>query len=58
MRATMFGIVIAVYGLILLIGSIAACPAKYVAIPTSLFVLLTGLAFYALGKELEEMKKK
>jgi hypothetical protein len=47
-----------VYGLIVLIGAAAACPAKHASISTSLFMLLTGIAFYVLGKELEEIKKK
>ena len=58
MRLTILGVVIAVYGLIVLIGAAAACPAKHASISTSLFMLLTGLAFYALGRELEEIKKK
>ncbi|MFZ8791914.1 MAG: hypothetical protein ACO2OS_06590 [Thermosphaera aggregans] len=57
MRLNMLGGVIAVIGLILLVGSIAACPAKYVAIPTSLVVLLIGLALYAWGRKHEEIKK-
>jgi uncharacterized membrane protein len=58
MRLTILGVVIAVYGLIVLVGVAAACPAKHASISTSLFMLLTGLAFYALGRELEEIKKK
>lgn len=57
-RLTLLGTVIAVYGLIVLIGAAAACPAKHASISTSLFMLLTGIAFYVLGKELEEIKKK
>jgi 4-hydroxybenzoate polyprenyltransferase len=57
-RLTLLGIVIAVYGLIVLIGAAAACPAKHASISTSLFMLLTGIAFYTLGRELEEIKKK
>jgi len=58
MRLTILGVVIAVYGLIVLVGAVVACPAKHASISTSLFMLLTGLAFYALGRELEEIKKK
>jgi glucose dehydrogenase len=58
MRLTILGVVIAVCGLIVLVGAAAACPAKHASISTSLFMLLTGLAFYALGRELEEIKKK
>jgi 4-hydroxybenzoate polyprenyltransferase len=57
-RLTLLGVVIAVYGLIVLIGAAAACPAKHASISTSLFMLLTGIAFYVLGRELEEIKKK
>jgi 4-hydroxybenzoate polyprenyltransferase len=57
-RLTLLGTVIAVYGLIVLIGAAAACPAKHASISTSLFMLLTGIAFYVLGRELEEIKKK
>ena len=57
-RLTLLGVVIAVYGLIVLVGAAAACPAKHASISTSLFMLLTGIAFYALGRELEEIKRK
>jgi 4-hydroxybenzoate polyprenyltransferase len=57
-RLTLLGVVIAVYGLIVLIGAAAACPAKHASISTSLFMLLTGIAFYTLGRELEEIKRK
>jgi predicted mannosyl-3-phosphoglycerate phosphatase (HAD superfamily) len=57
-KLTILGVVITVYGLIALVGAAVKCPAKYAAIPISLFILLTGIAFYALGRELEEIKKK
>jgi 4-hydroxybenzoate polyprenyltransferase len=57
-RLTLLGVVIAVYGLIVLVGAAAVCPAKHASISTSLFMLLTGIAFYTLGRELEEIKKK
>jgi high-affinity Fe2+/Pb2+ permease len=50
-KLTTLGVVIAVIGLILLVGSAVACPAKNVAIPTSLFVLLAGIVLYALGSK-------
>jgi len=50
MRHTSLGVVIAVIGLILLVGSAIWCPAKNVAIPTSILVLLVGIALYMMGK--------
>jgi len=41
-----------------LIGAIAACPAKHASTSVSIFMILTGVAFYFLGKEHEELKKK
>jgi predicted tellurium resistance membrane protein TerC len=57
-RTALLGLIIAVYGLIVLIGAIAACPAKHASISVSIFMILTGVAFYFLGKEHEELKKK
>jgi predicted tellurium resistance membrane protein TerC len=57
-RASLLGLVIAIYSLIVLIGVIAACPAKYASISVSIFMILTGIAFYFLGKEHEELKEK
>jgi predicted tellurium resistance membrane protein TerC len=57
-RASLLGLVIAIYSLIVLIGVIAACPAKHASISVSIFMILTGVAFYLLGKEHEELKEK
>jgi predicted tellurium resistance membrane protein TerC len=57
-RLSLLGLVIAIYGLIVLIGAAVACPAKHASISTSIFMMLTGVAFYLLGKEHEELKVK
>jgi len=57
-KLPLIGLLITIYGLIVLIGAVIACPAKHASISVSLFMLLSGLAVYILGKELEEIKKK
>jgi uncharacterized membrane protein len=57
-KLPLIGLVIIIYGLIVLIGAAVACPAKHASISVSLFMILSGLAVYILGKELEEIKKK
>jgi len=48
---------LAIYGVIVLIGAAAACPAKHASISTSIFMILTGIAFSFLGKDLEKAKE-
>jgi hypothetical protein len=50
------GIVAIVYGIIILTGAIAACPAKHASVSVSIFMILMGVAFYFLGKDLEKTK--
>jgi uncharacterized membrane protein YkgB len=57
-KTSLLGLVIAIYSLIVLIGVIAACPAKYASISVSIFMILTGVSFYFLGEEHEELKEK
>jgi len=59
-KTPLLGLVITIYDVIVLIGAIAACPAKHSSISVSIFmiltgVILTGVAFYFLGKEHEEL---
>jgi uncharacterized membrane protein len=49
--------VLLIYGIVVLIGAIAACPAKDASISVSIFMILTGLAFFLLGKDLEKLSK-
>jgi high-affinity Fe2+/Pb2+ permease len=51
------GIVLAIYGIIVLIGAAMACPCKDASISVSLFMLLTGIAFFFLGKDIEKAKE-
>jgi len=51
------GIALAIYGVIVLIGAAAACPAKDASISTSIFMILTGIAFSFLGKDVEKAKE-
>jgi predicted tellurium resistance membrane protein TerC len=51
------GIILAIYGIIVLIGATAACPAKHASISTSIFMILTGIAFALLGKDIEKPKE-
>jgi predicted tellurium resistance membrane protein TerC len=51
------GIVLAIYGVIVLIGAAAACPAKHASISMSIFMILTGVAFALLGKDIEKPKE-
>jgi hypothetical protein len=34
-----------------------ACPAKHASVSVSLFMLLTGIAFFLLGKDIEKTKE-
>jgi len=52
-KTSLLGLVVAIYSLIVLIGAIAACPAKHASISVSIFMISTGVAFYSLGKEHE-----
>jgi hypothetical protein len=52
-KTSLVGIITAVYGLLILIGAIAECPAKHASVSVSLFMVLVGICFYALGKELK-----
>ena len=54
-KTPLLGLVITIYDVIVLIGAIAACPAKHSSISVSIFMILTGVAFYFLGKEHEEL---
>jgi uncharacterized membrane protein YkgB len=56
-RTGWMGIALVIYGIIVLIGAAAACPAKHASISTSIFVILTGLAFLFLGKDIEKPKE-
>lgn len=46
-----------IYGVIALIVAVAACPTKPVSISISIYLILTGLYFAVLGKELEKLRK-
>jgi uncharacterized membrane protein YkgB len=56
-RAGWMGIALVIYGIIVLIGAVVACPAKHASISTSIFMILTGLAFLSLGKDIEKPKE-
>jgi len=58
MFAKIMGLLIALYGLLVLIGAAMVCPAKHASTSTAFFMLLTGLGIYAIGRELDEIKKK
>jgi hypothetical protein len=51
------GIVLAIYGVIVLIGAAVACPAKHASISMSIFMILTGTAFFLLGKDIEKARE-
>jgi len=48
------GLILAIYGVIVLIGAAVACPAKHASISVSVFMILTGICFAILGKDLEK----
>jgi len=48
------GLILAIYGAIVLIGAVVACPAKHASISVSLFMILTGMCFAILGKDMEK----
>lgn len=56
-KTSWIGIALLIYGIIVLIGATAACPAKHASISVSVFMILTGLAFFLLGKDLEKLSK-
>jgi high-affinity Fe2+/Pb2+ permease len=56
-KTAWMGIVLAIYGIIVLIGAAMACPCKHASISVSLFMLLTGIAFFFLGKDIEKAKE-
>jgi len=57
-RVFWVGIALVIYGVIVLIGAIVACPAKDASISVAIYMILTGIAFTVLGKDLEKLTKK
>jgi len=58
MLAKIVGLLTALYGLITLIGAAMVCPAKHASISVAFFMMLVGVGMYAIGRELEELKKR
>jgi hypothetical protein len=56
-KTSWIGITLLIYSIIVLIGVIAACPAEHASIPVSVFMILRGLTFFLLGKDLEKLSK-
>ncbi|KXA94347.1 hypothetical protein AKJ65_04690 [candidate division MSBL1 archaeon SCGC-AAA259E19] len=48
------GVATIIFGIIVLIGAAMECPAKEASISVSIFMILTGICFTCLGKNLEE----
>jgi len=57
-RVFWVGIALIIYGVIVLIGAIAVCPAKHASISIAIYIILTGIAFAILGKDIEKLTKK
>jgi len=57
-RVFWVGIALIIYGIIVLIGAIAVCPAKDASISVAIYMILTGIAFTVLGKDIEKIVKK
>ncbi len=57
-KTSLLGIIIAIYGVIVVIGAAVACPAKDASISMSIFMILTGIAFALLGKEAIKEKEE
>jgi len=53
-KTAWLGVGLMVYGVIVLIGAIVACPAKHASVSVSLFIILVGVGFLALGKDIEK----
>lgn len=45
------GWITAIFGIIVLIGAIAACPSKHASVSVSIFMILVGLCFATLARE-------
>jgi len=54
MKTFWMGLILAIYGVIVLIGAAVACPAKHASISVSIFMILTGVCFAILGKDMEK----
>jgi len=54
MKTFWMGLILAIYGVIILIGAAVACPAKHASISVSIFMILTGICFAILGKDVEK----
>jgi len=52
-KSAWLGIVLIVYGFIVLIGAIAVCPAKHASVSMSIFMVLVGAGFLCLGRDIE-----
>jgi len=52
------GIATIIWGIIVLVGAIAECPAKEASISVSIFMVLTGICFTCLGNNLEGMEEE
>jgi len=57
-KTACLGIVLTVYGLVVLAGAVAACPAKHASVSVSLFMVLAGAAFFALGRDIEKLRRR
>jgi len=44
-RVFWVGIALIIYGIVVLIGAIVACPAKHASISVAIYMVLTGIAF-------------
>jgi ABC-type uncharacterized transport system permease subunit len=56
-RTGWMGIAILIYGIIVLIGAVIACPSKHASISMSIFMIFVGIAFLCLGKDIEKPKE-
>ncbi|MEM2169921.1 MAG: hypothetical protein QXE63_03420 [Zestosphaera sp.] len=54
MKTFWIGLILAIYGVIVLIGAAIACPAKHVSISVSIFMILKGVCFAILGKDMKK----
>lgn len=57
-KTSAVGIAIVIFGIIVLIGALAVCPAKDASVSISIFMILTGLGFYFLGKDIGKKVKE
>lgn len=51
-KTSWVGIATIIYGIIVLIGAIAACPAKHASVSVSIFMILCGIGLFCLGKDI------